>query len=89
MSPSGANPQRENAFVATAIWGSADPLERSARDASWPKAAFDVRLICRVDCRSYNIIPGAFAKKMKILSALHSFFPRRSWQLHRGSAEMT
>jgi len=36
MSANGAQLPPENAFVAAAIWGSADPLERSARDASTP-----------------------------------------------------
>jgi hypothetical protein len=36
MAAFGAQLPPENAFVAAAIWGSADPLERSARDASTP-----------------------------------------------------
>jgi hypothetical protein len=36
---SGAEPPPEDASVAAAIWGSADPIERSIRDGS-PQAAF-------------------------------------------------
>ena len=33
MTAYGAEPPPEDAFVAAAIWGSADPIERSVRDA--------------------------------------------------------
>ena len=35
MSVHGANPKRENARVAAAMWGGADAFEQCARDAGW------------------------------------------------------
>lgn len=36
MSGYGASPKRDFEYVAAALWGSADPFERRARDASRP-----------------------------------------------------